>query len=95
MTGNNVSAQVNGFAFLTCNVTNNPHGTTITYQWKRVDVLPISAEHLTVGSLYLPYVGVSDAGVYICEVNVSDSTHNPYVIPQSGSVTVPLTVTSK
>ena len=37
-----------------------------------------------------PYVKVSDAGVYICEVTVSDSTNNPY-----GSVNVTLTVPSE
>ena len=55
----------------------------------------ISAPYLTVKLLYLPHVGVSDAGVYICEVTVSDSTNNPYVIPQSGSLSVTLTITSK
>ena len=40
-------------------------------------------------------VGVSDAGVYICEVAVSDSANNPHVISGSGSLNVTLTVTSK
>ena len=56
---------------------------------------PISAHSSTVQSLFLPYVGVSDAGVYICEVTLSDPTNNPYVIPQSGSMSITLTVTSK
>ena len=40
-------------------------------------------------------VDVFDAGVYICEVTVSDSSNNPYVISGTGSVDVILTVTSK
>ena len=70
-------------------------GTTITYQWKRADMSQISTPYSTVKSLYLPYVNVSDAGVYICEVAVSDSTNNPYVIPQSGSLSIAFTVISK
>ena len=95
VTGNNVSAEVGNPAVLFCNVTPIPPGTTITYQWRRADMSPISAQHSAVKSLYLPYVGVSDAGVYICEVTISDSANNPYVIPQSGSLSVTLTVTSK
>ena len=95
VTGSDTSAQVGGFAFFTCNVTPTPPGTTITYQWRRVGTSPISAPHLTQESLYLPNVGVSDAGVYICEVTVNDSTDNPNVIPQNASVSVTLTVTSK
>ena len=45
--------------------------------------------------LQLPYVNVSDAGVYICEVELSDSTDNPYVITKSDSQSITLTVTSK
>ena len=89
------SAQVGRFAFFTCNVTPIPPRTTITYHWRRADMSQISAQHLTVKSLYLPHVGVSDAGVYICDVNISDSTNNPYVISQSGSASVTLTITSK
>ena len=40
-------------------------------------------------------VNVFDAGVYICEVTISDSANNPYVIPGTGSVEVVLTVISK
>ena len=42
-------------------------------------------------------VDVSDAGVYICEVTVSDhdSANNPHVISRAGSVNVILTVISK
>ena len=95
VTGSDTSAQVDDIVLLTCNVTSIPPGTAITYQWRRMDMSPISVLHLTGKSLFLPYVGVSDAGVYICEVTVNDSTDNPYVIPQSGSVSVTLIVTSK
>ena len=56
---------------------------------------PISTPHTAVDILFLPYVNMSDAGVYICEVTLSDSTNNPYFIPQSGSVNITLTVISK
>ena len=95
VTGYDTSAQVGDIALLTCDVTPILPGTTITYQWRRADMSPISTQHLTVKSLFLQYVGVSDAGVYICEVTVSDSTNNPYVIPQSGSLSITLTITSK
>ena len=95
VTNYNISAQVDDLAGLICNVSSIPPGTTITYQWRRVDMSPISAQHLMVQVLLLPYVGVSDAGVYICEITISDSTNNPYVISQSGSMNVTLTVTSK
>ena len=95
VTGYATSAQVDSITILTCNVTPIPPGTIITYQWRRADMSPISALYLTQKSLFLPYVGVSDAGVYTCEVNVSDPTNNPFVISQSGSVNIPLTVTSK
>ena len=90
-----ISAQVYDPAVLTCNVTGIPLGTTITYQWKRADLSPVSAVFSPTRILYLPYVGVSDAGVYICEVTVSDSSNNPHVISGTGSVNVILTVTSK
>ena len=95
VTGYDTSAQVDSFALLTCDVIPIPPETTITYQWRRADMAPVSVPHLTVKSLFLPLVGVSDAGVYICEVTVSDSTNNSYVIPQSGSLSVTLTITSK
>ena len=58
-------------------------------------MLPKSSLDLAMETAYLPRVDVSDAGVYICEVNVRDTLNNPYVISQSGSVTVTFTVTSK
>ena len=85
---------VGGPAVLICNVTIIPPGTTITtYQWRRADMSPSSFS--ATEPLYLPYVHVSDAGVYICEATISDSTNNPYVISGTGSVNVTLTVSSK
>ena len=95
MTDYDISAEVDGVTLLTCDVSSIPPGTTITYQWRRADMSPISAQYLTVKSLYLSHVGVSDAGVYICDVTVSDSSNNPYVISQSDSLRITLTVTSK
>ena len=94
VTGNNASAHVGDSAVLFCNVTNVPPGTTVTYQWRRADMSPIPVKYLIEQSLYLPYVGVSDAGVYKCDA-ISDSTNNPYVISQNGSVNLTLIVTSK
>ena len=95
VSGHDASAEVGSSAVLLCNVVNIPVGTTIDYQWRRADMSPISVPSSALSVLYLTYVGVSDAGVYICEVTVSDSLNNPYVIPQSGSVNVTLTVTGK
>ena len=91
VTDYNTSAQVDDFASLMCNVTPIPPGTTITYQWRRADMSPISAQYSMGKVLQLPSVGVSDAGVYTCEVNVSDT----FIISQSGSANVTLTVTGK
>ena len=95
VTDYDISAQVGDFGFLTCNVSGILPGMTITYQWRRADMSPISTQYSMGKILQLLYVGVSDAGVYICEVNVNVSTNNPYVIPRSGSLSVTLTVTSK
>ena len=92
ITGGDVSVIVGSLAVLTCNVSNNPSGTTITYQWKREldgNVLATSAIYQVSTS-----VDVSDAGVYICEATISDSAKNPHVISGTSSVNVILTVTS-
>ena len=91
VTGSDVSATVGSLAVLTCNVSNNPIGTNVTYQWKREGMLVGTSAMYQVSSS----VGVSDAGVYVCEVTVSDSANNPHVIPGTGSVSVVLTVTGK
>ena len=94
VTDYDISAQVGDPAFFTCNVTSIPPGTTTTYHWRRADMSSISG--VIAGLvMYLPRVGVSDAGVYICEVDVNDPSNNPYVIPQNGLVCITLTVTSK
>ena len=82
-------------ATLVCNVFGAPSGTTITYQWKRADLSSTSQIISETNTVQLSSVGVSDAGVYICEVTVSDSTNNAHVIPASDSGSNTLTVTSK
>ena len=91
ITGSDVSVIVSSLAVLTCSVSSNPIGTTITYQWKRDGML------LATSAMYQVSLsaGVSDAGVYICEVTVSDSANNPHVISGTGTVNVILTVISK
>ena len=86
---------VGDVAILVCNVFGAPSGTTITYQWKRADMSSTSQIISETNMIQLPSVDVSDAGVYTCEVTVSDSTNNPHVIPASGSGSNTLTVTSK
>ena len=95
MTGFESYAEVGGTASLICNVVDTPTGTSITYQWKRADISSTSEIISEKNGLILPSLGVSDAGVYICEVTVSVAANNPYVIPGEGSVKVTLTVTSK
>ena len=91
MKANDVSAAVGSLAILTCSVSDNPTGTTITYQWKRNGMTVATSSTYQVSSS----VGVSDAGVYTCEVTVSDSSGSSHVISGSGSVNATLTVTSK
>ena len=91
ITGSDVSAIVGSPAVLTCNVSNNPSETIVTYQWKRAGILVATSAMYQVSSS----VGASDAGVYICEVTVSESANNPHVISKTGSVNVTLTVISK
>ena len=82
---------VGSSAVLTCNVPDNINGTIVTYQWKKDGLLGPNSTMYQVSSS----VGVSDAGVYNCEVTVSDSANNPHVISGTRSVNVTLTVTSK
>ena len=91
MTGDPVSADVGNPGVLTCNVSNKPSGTTVTYQWKRDGMLVATSGTYEVSSS----VNVSDAGVYTCEANVSASVSSPHVINGTGSVNTTLTVTSK
>ena len=82
-------------AILKCFIVGAPSGTTITYQWKRADTSSTSDIISETNMIQLPSVGVTDAGVYVCEVTISDSTDNPHVIPASGSGSNTLSVTSK
>ena len=91
MTASDVSAAVGSTAVLTCSVSDNPTGTTITYQWKRNGVTVATSSTYQVSSS----VGVSDAGVYTCEVTVSDSSSSSHVISGGDSVNVTLTIFSK
>ena len=84
-------ADVDRPGVLTCNVSNNPIGTNVTYQWKRDGNLLATSGTYQVS----PSVDVFDAGVYTCEANVSASVSSPHVISGTGSVNVTLTVTSK
>ena len=91
-----MSAKIDGSAFLLCMVSGVPTGTPITYQWRRPDMSSTSgviSQNLIY--MYIPHVGVSDAGVNICEVTINESANNPYIISQSASVHVTLTVTGK
>ena len=93
VTGSDISVIAGSRAILTCSASNIPNGTTVTYQWKRDGILVYVAtsEMYQVSSS----VRVSDAGVYICEVTVSDSVNNPHVISGTGSVILRVTVTSE
>ena len=91
ITGSDVSVIVGSLAILTCSVSNIPIGTTATYQWRKDGLLLANLAMYQVSSS----VNVSDAGVYICEVTVSNSANNSHVISGTGSVNVTLTVTSK
>ena len=91
VSGEPVFADVGSAGVLTCSVSNNPPGTNITYQWKRAGKLLATSKMYQISSS----VGVSDAGVYTCETDVSDSGDSPYVNSGTGSVNVTFTVTSK
>ena len=91
MTGSDVSAAVSSPAVLTCSVSDNSTGTNVTYKWMRAGTSLATSAMYQISSS----VGVSDAGVYTCEVIVSVSGSSPHVISGTGSVNVTLTVTSK
>ena len=93
MTASGLSAQVESATNLTCYLSNLPPSTTAKYQWKRIYMSVIPEANLpTYG---ISSVGVFDAGVYTCEVTVSDIGNSPHVISATGSVNITLTVTSK
>ena len=91
MRGSDVSAAAGSPALLTCSVSGKPPETTVTYQWKR------DGKSVATSAMYQvsTSVGVSDAGVYTCEVTVSDTEYSPHVISGTSSLDVMLTVTSK
>ena len=91
VTGSDLSASVGDLANLTCIVSDNPTGTTITYLWTKngTTLTPSAAYHV------LPQVGVAHAGAYTCTVTINTSVSNPHVIPGTSSVDVILNVTSK
>ena len=95
MIGYDTYAEVGTPAVLICNVVDTPSGTSITYQWRRADMSSKSEIISENNRILFPSVGVSDADVYICEVVVSNDANNPYVIPESGSVNITVTVISK
>ena len=90
VTGSDVSAVVGSPAVLRCSMSGNSNETTITYRWTRAGVTVATLTMYQVSS-----VGVSDAGVYTCDVTVSDTESSPHVISGVASVNVTLTVTSK
>ena len=96
MTGNDTIAKVGDSSVLVCSVIGTLSGTDATYQWTRADMSSLSGNFSeNIPMYYLPHVGVSDAGVYICAVNITDSSNTTSVFSMTGSVNVTLTVTSK
>ena len=94
MTGSDVSAVIGSPANLTCSVSSNPNGTTVTYQWKRDGMSTISQANSS-GYQVSSSVTLFDADVYTCEATVTDSDNSPHVISGTGSVKVTLIVTCK
>ena len=90
VTGNNISAAVGNPAVLTCNVSDNPEGTIVDYQWKRAGMNLANSTIHQVLSVSFP-----DAGVYTCEVTVRALESSPLIISAASSVNITLTVTSK
>ena len=89
-----MSAEALGNATLICNVSGVLDNTTIMFQWKGTDMLVIQGENL---SMYeISSVGVSDAGMYTCEVTFSNAGNSAHTnFSGSGSVYITLSVTSK
>ena len=73
VTGEPVSADVGSSGVLTCSVSNNQMRATVNYQWKRAGKLLATSETSKVSLS----VSASDAGVYTCVANVSDSGGSP------------------
>ena len=94
VTGSDVSAVVGSPVVLTCNVSDNPSGTTITYQWKTGGISVMSKSNSSKYQVSKS-VTLSDSDVYTCEVTVSDSGNSPHVISGRSSEDIQLSVTSK
>ena len=96
MAGSDVITNVSETPTLTCNVSAIPSKfeTTVRYQWKRPNMTEITEATSAMYQFSSP-VSVSDAGMYVCEVTVSDKGGNSYVIPGIGLVEIALNVTSK
>lgn len=93
VTGVDVTATVGNAAPLMCIVSDNPVGTTNSYVWKRPDMSVVLGA--TLETYEISPVNISDAGMYTCEVTVSDQVNNPHVTSGSDSVDMTLTVASK
>ena len=86
---------VGDVAVLTCSVSGTLPGTTTTIQWKRAaDMSAIPGANSTMFQVSSS-ANMSDTGVYMCEVTISDEAKSPFIIPTTISVNVTLTVTSK
>ena len=94
VTGSGTTAAVGDAATLMCSTSSMLDGTTVTYQWKKSDMTKISGA--TSGTYQVSSsVGVSDAGVYTCQVTISDAGGSQHVISGTSSLGIALTVTSK
>ena len=95
MLGKSVFIAVGDVAVLTCDVSDTPAGTTISFQWKRAtDMSPIPGANSR-NFLVSTSANILDTGIYTCEVTISDEGNSPLVIPTMVSANFTLTVTSK
>ena len=93
--GKSVVVAVGDVAVLTCNVSGNPDGSTVTIQWKRAaDMSAIPGANSTIFEISSS-ANMSNNGVYTCEVTVSNEEKSSLVIPATVSVNITLTVSSK
>ena len=93
--GKSAVVAVGHVAVLTCNVLGTPDGTTATIQWKRAaDMSPIPGANSTMLEVSSS-ANMSDTGVYVCEVTVSDEKKRLLVIPATVTINITLIVSSK
>ena len=93
--GKSVVVAVGDIAVLTCDVSGIPAGTNVKIQWKTATNMAAIVGANSTTYQVSSSANMSDMGVYMCEVTVSDERNNPLVIPITVSVDVTLTVTSK